>query len=369
MLIDTPTSTTQSIPEPIVARKRTRPRGWWLMGLLTGLLLVIVIWSVGVGAMPIATSDVGAILLKQLGWAGALVEPQQEAVLIAIRLPRVVLGVLIGAVLGVSGAAMQGLFRNPLADPGLIGISSGASLFAVLTIVLQVKLLAWLPFQPGLYTLSLTAFVGAALTTLLVYRLSRQYGKVVVATMLLAGIAVNALSGALTGVLTYLADDAQLRSITFWGLGSLGGASWEMLGVIAPILSFPILLMPRLGKALNALALGESQAGHLGIDATGIKRQIILLATLGVGVSVAVTGVIGFVGLVVPHLIRLLAGADHRIVIPGSALLGAILLTGADLLARTLVAPAELPIGIITALLGAPLFLYMLVKNRAVANP
>lgn len=318
--------------------------------------------------MHITASDVVAILLKQLGWTGASVEPQQEAVLMAIRLPRVLLGVLIGAVLGISGAAMQGLFRNPLADPGLIGISSGASLFAVVTIVLQVKLAQWLPIQPGLYMLSLAAFSGAALTTLLVYHLSRQHGKAVVATMLLAGIAVNALSGALTGLMTYLANDAQLRSITFWGLGSLGGASWEMLRVIAPILLLPLLLMPRLGKSLNAFALGESQAGHLGIDARRLKRQVILLATLGVGVSVAVAGVIGFVGLVIPHLIRLVAGADHRLVIPGSALLGAILLTGADLVARTIVAPAELPIGIITALLGTPLFLYMLVKNRTVAN-
>lgn len=367
MSIDTLSAAPVTATKPI-ATVRTRPRGWWLTGLLTGLLVMVVIGSVGMGAMRIATADVLAILLKQLGWTDVVVEPQQEAVLMAIRLPRVLLGVLIGAVLGVSGAAMQGLFRNPLADPGLIGISSGASLFAVMTIVLQVKLATWLPFQPGLYSLSLAAFAGAALTTWLVYRLSQQHGKAVVATMLLAGIAVNALSGALTGLMTYLADDAQLRSITFWGLGSLGGATWEMLGVVTPVLLLPVLLLPRLSKSLNAFALGESQAGHLGVDALRLKRQVILLATLGVGVSVAVAGVIGFVGLVIPHLIRLVAGADHRIVIPGSALLGAVLLTAADLVARTLVAPAELPIGIITALLGAPLFLYMLVKNRPLSN-
>lgn len=361
-----PTKRTPTISSTV--RVRTGLRGWWLNGLLAVLLLIVVIGSVGVGAMHIATPDVITILLKQLGWTGASVEPQQEAVLMAIRLPRVLLGVLIGAVLGVSGAAMQGLFRNPLADPGLIGISSGASLFAVLTIVLQVKLAQWIPIQSGLYVLSLAAFAGAALTTLLVYYLSRQHGKAVVATMLLAGIAINALSGALTGLMTYLADDAQLRTITFWGLGSLGGASWAMLRVITPMLLVPILLMPRLSKSLNAFALGESQAAHLGIGAGRLKRQVILLATVGVGVSVAVAGVIGFVGLVIPHLIRLVAGADHRIVIPGSALLGAILLTGADLVARTLVAPSELPIGIITALLGTPLFLYMLIKNRSVTN-
>ena len=307
MQTDAPLST-PAIPTASTSRGRTRPRGWWLNGLLAALLLAVVIGSVGVGAMHIATPDVITILLKQLGWMGASVEPQQEAVLMAIRLPRVLLAGLIGAVLGVSGAAMQGLFRNPLADPGLIGISSGASLFAVLTIVLQVKFAQWVPVQSGLYVLSLAAFAGAALTTLLVYSLSRQHGKAVVATMLLAGIAINALSGALTGLMTYLADDAQLRTITFWGLGSLGGASWAMLRVVTPLLLVPILLMPRLSKSLNAFALGESQAGHLGIDARRLKRQVILLATVGVGVSVAVAGVIGFVGLVIPHLIRLVAG-------------------------------------------------------------
>lgn len=226
--------------------------------------------------MSIAPTDVMAILLNQFGWETALIEPQQEAVLLAIRLPRVLLGVLWGRA-GCVGAAMQGLFRNPLADPGLIGISLGASLFVVGAIVLQVRLAQWLPAQLGLYLLKLASFVGAGLTALLVYRLSRQHGKVVVATMLLAGVAINAL----TGLLTYVADDAQLRSITFWGLGSLGGASWELLTGVAPLLLLPIVLVPRLGKSLNAFTLGESQVAHLGIDAVWLKRTVILLATLG----------------------------------------------------------------------------------------
>jgi iron complex transport system permease protein len=335
------------------------------MGALSIALLAVVIWSVGVGAMTIAVPDVVTILLRQLGLSNQTVEPQQEAVLTVIRLPRVLMGVLIGAVLGVSGASLQGLFRNPLADPGLIGISSGASLFAVLTIMFQVKLAQSIPPQLGLYMLSIAAFVGATITTFLVYQLSRQGGKAVVATMLLAGIAINALSGALTGLMTYLADDAQLRSITFWGLGSLGGATWETITVAAPFLLLPVLVLPRLGKALNAFALGESQAGHLGVNAMQLKRWVILLSTLGVGVAVAISGVIGFVGLVIPHLIRLLAGADHRRVLPASALLGAIILTLADLLSRTIVAPAELPIGIITAMLGTPLFLYILITSKS----
>jgi iron complex transport system permease protein len=336
-----------------------------LTGALSITLLAVVVWSVGVGAMTIAVPDVITILLRQLGLSSQAVEPQQEAVLTIIRLPRVLLGVLIGAVLGVSGASLQGLFRNPLADPGLIGISSGASLFAVLTIMFQVNLAQSIPPQLGLYMLSIAAFVGATITTFLVYQLSRQGGKAVVSTMLLAGIAINALSGALTGLMTYLADDAQLRSITFWGLGSLGGATWETITVAAPFLLLPVLLLPRLGKALNAFALGESQAGHLGVNATQLKRWVILLSTLGVGVAVAISGVIGFVGLVIPHLIRMMAGADHRRVLPASALLGAIILTLADLLSRTIVAPAELPIGIITAMLGTPLFLYILITSKS----
>ncbi len=357
----------QPVARPLPSEKPVLPvrsRGGWLspsLGLLLGLVMA---WSVGVGSVTITIPQVMTILLKPFGLALAPVEPQQEAILMVIRLPRVLLGVLVGAVLGVSGAAMQGLFRNPLADPGLIGISSGASLFAVLTIVFQVKLLPALSGQWGLYLLSLAAFVGAVLTTTLVYLLSRREGRVQVTTLLLAGVAVNALSGALTGLLIYLADEAQLRTITFWGLGSLGGANWEVVQVVAPFAALSLGLLPRLAKPLNAFALGESQATHLGINAGRLKRSVIVLATLGVGVSVAVAGAIGFVGLVIPHLVRLMAGADHRLVLPASALLGAIVLTGADLLARTLVTPAELPIGIITALIGTPVFLYMLIKKQ-----
>jgi iron complex transport system permease protein len=265
---------------------------------------------------------------------------------------------------------MQGLFRNPLADPGLIGVSAGASLAAVATIVLEVQVLAWLPQLAGtraalgFYLLPLAAFAGACGTTLLVYRLAREGGRAVVATMLLAGIAVNALAGALTGLLTYAATDEQLRSVTFWGLGSLGGASWPVVLGLLPFLTGPLLWLPRLGKPLNLLALGEAQAAHLGLPVTQLKRQLIGLATLAVGASVAVAGSIGFLGLVVPHLVRLVAGPDHRRVLAGSALGGAAVLVLADTLARTLVAPAELPIGILTALLGTPAFLWILLREK-----
>ncbi|WP_317194771.1 FecCD family ABC transporter permease [Hymenobacter telluris] len=332
---------------------------------LAGLLVGAVLLSAGAGAVPIPVPAVLGILLHKLGLTtGLSFELQQEAVLWAIRLPRVCLGVLIGAALGLAGAAMQGLFRNPLADPGLIGVSTGASLAAVATIVLEVTVLAAVREWLGFYVLAVAAFLGACGTTLLVYRLSRESGRAVVGTMLLAGIAVNSLAGALTGLLTYAATDEQLRSITFWGLGSLGGASWPTVLGVLPLLALPILLLPRLGKSLNLLALGEEQAAHLGLPVTRLKRQLIVLATLAVGTSVAVAGTIGFLGLVVPHLVRLAAGPDHRVVLPGAALGGALVLTLADMLARTVVAPAELPIGILTALLGAPVFLWILLREK-----
>jgi iron complex transport system permease protein len=340
-----------------------RSKGWWLNGLLVFLLVAVMIWSVGIGAVSIPIPDVLGILLKQIGWDIAVVEPQQETVLTVIRLPRILLGVLVGGVLGISGAAIQGLFRNPLADPGLIGISSGASVMAVLMIVLQLKIFRDLSSLSGLYALSLAAFAGAVCTTLLVYTLARKHGRTVVSTMLLVGIAINVFCEALRGLMMYLADEAQLRAISYWSMGSLGGASWEVLQVATPFLIIPILLMPRLSKPMNAFALGESQAGHLGVDVSKLKRNVVILATLGVGVAVAVSGVIGFIGLVVPHLIRLVSGANHRTVLPGSALLGASVLTLSDLVARTIVAPAELPIGIITGMIGAPTFLFMLVRG------
>ena len=331
---------------------------------LSLMLVGVVAWAVGVGAVKISLAEVWAIFLNEIGFSNTRFNEQQAVILMVIRLPRVLMGVLVGAVLGITGASMQGLFRNPLADPGLIGISSGASLFAVSMIVLEINFIKELNGLAGLYGLSFASFFGACLTTILVYQLAKVGGKAVVTTMLLAGIAVNALSGAVTGLMTYLANDAQLRSIQFWGLGSLGGASWDAVKVAAPLCLIPIVLVPRLGKALNAFALGESQAEHLGINPVRLKNQIIVLTTLGVGVSVALCGAIGFVGLIIPHIIRLFLGADHRLLLPASALLGAIILTLADLVARTLVAPAELPIGIVTALVGTPVFIWILIKNR-----
>lgn len=332
-----------------------------LLLLLTGGLL----WSAGMGAMYIAPTQVGAILLSKLGISlGIAYEAQQEAVLWAIRLPRVCFGALIGASLGIAGASIQGLFRNPLADPGLIGISTGASLFAVIGIVIQSIFLQSLGAWFGFYMLPIFAFAGAALTTFLVFSLSRVQGQIVVSQMLLVGLAFNALAASMIGLLTYLATDAQLRSITFWNLGSLGGATWESLVLLAPLVLITTLGLARLSKPLNLLALGESAAQHLGTNVKSLRWQVVVLSTLAVGTGVALAGTIGFVGLVVPHVIRLIGGSDHRNVLIGSALGGAFALSIADTLSRTVVAPAELPVGVITALLGAPLFLYLLLKSK-----
>ncbi|MCK6629243.1 MAG: iron ABC transporter permease [Anaerolineae bacterium] len=349
-------------PLPLSWPIHRTPLLWIGLSLLLGLVLLA---AVGLGAVQIGPGQVAAILAGQIGLNLAIpYESQQELVLLAIRLPRVVLGLLIGAALAVSGAAVQGLFRNPLADPTLIGIASGAALAAVAVIVLGATLFAGLTAWLGLYTLPLAAFVGGMATTLLVYRLASNGGRTVVTTLLLAGIAINALTGAATGLLTFVATDEQLRSITFWGLGSLGGATWQSVATVTPFVILPLIGIPYLARPLNVLLLGEAEAGHLGVNVERVKQVIVLLVALAVGATVSVAGIIGFVGLVTPHLLRLLVGPDHRRLLPGSALLGATLLLAADLIARTIVIPAELPIGIVTAMLGAPFFLWLLLQDR-----
>lgn len=350
---------------PGAAAKFGKERAGVVLICLTILLIIIFFISIGKGALQISPAQCLAILSKQVGvslpYAFNL---SQEVTLVQIRLPRVLLGVMVGAGLGVSGAAMQGLFRNPLADPSLIGISSGAALAATAFIIIGDMFPFALPIFLALFALPISAFVGGLLTTLVVYRLSTLAGQTVVATMLLAGIAINALAQAASGTLTFFATDTQIRSITFWRLGSLGGSTWTTLGVAVPFILLPVLFFPKLARALNALLLGESEAGHLGINIERVKSLTVVLVAMTVGACVAVTGLISFVGLVVPHLLRLMLGPDHRRLLPGSALLGASLLLGADLFARTIVAPAEMPIGILTALIGAPFFLWLLLRDR-----
>ena len=298
---------------------------------------------------------------------GGVADHQLAMILAEIRIPRLLLGLMVGAGLAICGAVMQGLFRNPMADPGLLGVSSGAALGAVLTIVLggglfTIGAAGGFIGSLGPWLLPLMAFGGGALSILVVHQLSVVNGKTDIATMLLAGIAVNAITGALIGLLSYVADDAQLRDLIFWSLGSLEITERRKLLVAMVFIIPALLLLPRYGNALNANLLGESEAGHLGVEMEKIKRRLIVLVALVVGISVSLSGIIGFVGLVVPHLIRILTGPDHRLLLPASALFGAALLVAADVVARGVVAPAEIPIGIITAILGGPFFLWLLLR-------
>ena len=333
--------------------------------LALGVLTLVSTWlSLALGPVSLPLADTFWALLKTLGLplerAGL---EQAELIVEQIRLPRTLLGLSIGAVLALSGVAMQGLFRNPLADPGLVGVSGGAALGAAIAIV-GGSLLGGSVAQWGASILSVAAFSGGLIVTALVYRLGTRQGQTNVATMLLAGVALTAMSGAIVGLFTYLADDATLRTLTFWNLGSLNGASyarlWPLL-VVGAVLAF---WLPKRAAALNALLLGESEARHLGFNVERLKLELIFCTAFGVGAAVAAAGMIGFIGLIVPHLMRLLIGPDHRLLLPASIMAGASLLLLADVLARMLLAPAELPIGIVTALIGGPFFLYLLVRGR-----
>ncbi|MCU0931061.1 MAG: iron ABC transporter permease [Serpentinimonas sp.] len=340
-------------------RRPTAARGPLVLWALAAALALSLLWSAGQGAYGLPLSQLPGLL------AGALSslpgEPSSaELVFFHIRLPRLVLAVAAGAALGLAGALMQGLFRNPLADPGLIGVSSGAALAAGVTIVLGA---AWFPDWPralGSWTLVLMAFGGGLAVTALIHALAQSDGGTRVGLMLLAGVAINALAGAGLGLLSFLATDEQLRNLQFWLLGSLGGARWSAVLLVCAVAALALLAGLRQARALNALALGEAQATMLGVRVEALNRQAVLVTALAVGAVTATTGIIGFIGLVAPHMVRLLAGPDHRWVLPGSALLGAVLVLLADALARTLLAPAELPLGVITALIGVPFFLALL---------
>lgn len=287
-----------------------------------------------------------------------------QYLILNIRLPRILLAAITGAGLAISGAAVQGLFRNPLADQTLIGVTSGAMLFAVLSIVFMGSLMASFAAVLQQASVAIFAFIGGLITTYLVYFLSRKQGKTYVMTMLLAGIAISAFAAAITGIFIYLSDDQQLRDITFWTMGSFGGANWIQLGIATPAITGGIFALNRHAKSLNAILLGETEAIYLGIPVEKVKSRVIILTALIVGICIAMSGIIGFVGLIIPHFLRLLNGTNYKYLLKSSALAGAIFLVLADTLARTVIAPAELPIGIITALIGAPFFLWLLLLSQ-----
>lgn len=345
----------------IALTRRGRAKG--LIVALLGLLPLAMLLGLSNGAIALALTDVFDGLSHTLAGDAH----SQSAVIVGhIRLPRVLLAAVMGATLGMSGAATQGLFRNPLADPSLIGVTAGASLGAALVIVLGEAFLrnsVGLQGYAGLTLVSAGAFVGGVISVLFVYRLASSRGGTSVATMLLAGIAITALAGALGSLLEFFADNQMLRRISLWKMGGLDGANYPRLWVASIVTCVVMIALPRYAIALNALLLGESEARHLGIDVDRVKMALIIWVAIGVGTSVAMVGTIAFVGLVVPHMVRMLIGPNHHYLLPASALAGAILLLVADTVSRTAIAPTELPVGIITAIIGVPFFISLL-RNR-----
>lgn len=334
---------------------------------LACFLPIVFLFALYVGPVEVKFSAIWRIFLNNFNSISSDKDSidTQALILGTIRLPRVLLSIVIGSILAITGAAIQGLFRNPLADPSVIGVSGGAALFAAIYIILSDKIFS-IPqsLSEHSFLMMLFTFTGAFCTTLLIFSLSRTVSKMNVSLILLAGIGVNALSGALVGLLIYIADDVQLRSFTFWTLGSLAGANWSALAwATAALVVVSIFFLP-LYKPLNLLSLGEEQAQYLGVRIERLQIKLIFISAIGIGISVALCGFIGFVGLIVPHIFRLLAGSDHRFLMPASALGGAILLMMADTFSRIVAAPAEVPIGIITSLLGAPVFLFALFKEK-----
>ncbi len=329
-----------------------------LLGVMFALFFVALFANVGMGAVEIPPAQAVAIVLSHAGVdTGIQFEPRTDAILWNIRLPRVVLGILVGGSLGVAGAALQGVFRNPLAEPGIIGVSSGAAVGAVGAIVLGFTLFS-------AYSVAVAAFLCGLLATMVVYMVARAYGQTAITTLILAGIAVNATAGAFTGMLIFVADDDQLRSITFWTLGHVGGATWPVVSSVIPFFLVGLVLLPFWSRPLNLLTLGDREARHMGVSTERVRVSVIVISALMTGAAVSVAGIIGFVGLVVPHVIRLIAGPDHRFLLPASILGGATTLLLADLVARTVVIPAELPLGVVTAMIGGPFFLWLVHRTR-----
>lgn len=332
---------------------------------LSIISLIATLLSLSLGAFTIPIADIWKNMLHTLHLSSQ--EPQDplySGIIHLVRWPRTLLGILVGATLGICGASIQAVFRNPLAEPGLIGISAGASLAAASIIAFEGLLFATLGPLFGHYILAFGAFFGAGIATFLVYSISLHDGKPHIGTMILAGVAINALAGSLTGMISFISDEQQLRSITFWMLGSLGGANWDTVWTVLPCTALALIALPWMAKALNSFSLGEQEAYQLGQSPSKNKIRVIFVVTLAVGAAVSVSGIIGFVGLLVPHAVRMIGGADNRYVLPASALLGSTILTIADLIARTVAIPSEVPIGVVTALLGTPLFLFILIRDK-----
>ncbi|MEV5294870.1 iron ABC transporter permease [Streptomyces sp. NPDC053741] len=342
---------------PSAGAPARRGRTFVLTAALSAALLVGCLLSAGLGAYDIPLGDVLSSLQHRVGLGGQALDRVAESVLWNVRLPRVTLALLVGSSLGCAGALMQGVFGNPLAEPGVIGISSGAAVGAVASIALGLTFF-------GNWTITVCAFVSGLATVLLVYVLSRSGGRTEVVTLILTGIAVNAFAGALIGLFIFFADNAQITQITFWQLGSLSQATWPKVLAVLPCAALGLLVAPFHARKLDLLALGERPARHLGVDVERLRIVLVLVVALLTAAAVAVAGIISFVGLLVPHLLRMANGPGHRFLVPGSALGGALVLVAGDLAARTVADPAELPLGVLTALFGSPFFFWLLRRTR-----
>lgn len=330
---------------------------------LGGTLFMVAVLSAGSGQLHVPLSEVAGSLAHKLGldWGSLPSHLNGEAALWNIRFPRLAMGLLVGAALGSAGALMQGIFGNPLAEPAVIGVSAGAGVGACAVIVF-----GWAFLGP--LTIAAAAFATALITTLIVYGLSRRGGRTEVVTLVLMGIAVNAVAGGLIAFMVFLGDTAAREQIVFWQLGSLNGSRWAAVQVVAPLVLAGLVVALMLAPTLDLLALGDRAARHLGVDVEKVRLIAIVVVTLLVASGVAFAGIIAFVGLVVPHLVRMLVGPSHRFLVPASALGGALVLVTADIVARTAVDYADLPIGMLTALVGGPFFFWLLIRTRARAG-
>lgn len=331
-----------------------------ILGMM-GLLLSVMVMGVGIGAVKIPPAEIFSLLLGHLNGASSGFDGKMlshDMILLNIRLPRVLLGAMVGVGLSLAGAIFQGLFRNPMADPYVIGVSSGAALGAVAGILVLGKMGWNLTYGiPGF------AFASAILTIFLVYRLARIGGKVPVMTLLLAGIAVNSFLSALVSLCMFYSGN-QLHQVVFWLLGGFSGRGWDYVLMFMPYALVGSGIAFLYARELNGMLIGEEQAQHLGIDVERVKLFLLFAAALLIGSCVSVSGLIGFVGLIIPHIVRLIIGPDHRLLLPMVALTGAIFMVSADIAARTIIAPEELPVGVVTALVGGPFFIYLLRRQK-----
>lgn len=350
---------TTTLPRRVAGVFGRRP----LFGALGALVVLVAFAEVALGPVRLGPVDLFSVLIGNG-------EPGPTAILLQIRLPRMVLGLAVGMGLALSGCALQGVLRNPLADPGLIGVTAGAAVGAVTVIVLGNFFIGELPALVRPYALPLGAFVGSILVTGFVFTFASRSGGTNVAMLILAGVAVNAIAGALIGAMVYISDDQQLRDLTFWSMGSIASGNWMSVAVTSVVAVASGLFLLRMGRTLDLFQLGERAAFHAGVDIERQKRRIALLTALSVGAVTAAAGPIGFIGLVAPHMARLIVGPAHRHVLPAAALIGGALILGADLMVRLAVPPTEPPIGLATSMIGGPFFLWLLMRrmNRGGGN-